>query len=64
MVVALRVRFRRSVRDGDLPEVTDCVARARYVATVLHGLAVQAANGADAKELEGVLDLALRAWPA
>jgi hypothetical protein len=45
-VTALRERFERAVQEGDLPEGTDCAALARYVATVLNGLAVQAASGA------------------
>jgi hypothetical protein len=63
-VAALRGRFERAVRDGDLPEGTDCATLARYVATVLNGLAVQAASGATAKELRLVSALAMRAWPA
>jgi AcrR family transcriptional regulator len=62
-VTALRKRFERSVRDGDLPEGTDCATLARYIATVLHGLAVQAASGATEKELRLVSALAMRAWP-
>ena len=36
----------------------------RYVATVIEGMAVQAASGASRKELEAVAETALRAWPA
>ena len=63
-VTALRERFERAVRDGDLPEGTDCGALARYIATVLNGLAVQAASGATEKELRLVSALAMRAWPS
>ena len=45
-VVALRERFDRAVRERDLPGGIDCATLARYVATVLNGLAVQAASGA------------------
>ena len=31
-VTALRERFERAVRDGDMPEGTDCATLARYVA--------------------------------
>src|SRR5262245_5041045 len=41
-VTAFRERFERAVQDGDLPEGTDCATLARYIATVLNGLAVQA----------------------
>jgi AcrR family transcriptional regulator len=63
-VSTLRERFDRAVQDGDLPEGTDCATQARYIATVLNGLAVQAASGATGKELRLVAALALRAWPA
>jgi AcrR family transcriptional regulator len=63
-VTALRERFEQAVRAGDLPEGTDCAALARYVATVLNGLAVQAASGATEKELRLVAALAMRVWPS
>ena len=63
-VAALRERFERAVREGDLPGVTDCATLARYVATVLNGLAVQAASRATEKELRLLSAMAMRAWPA
>ena len=62
-VAALRERFDRAVRESDLPEGTDCASLARYIATVLNGLAVQAASGATEKELRQVAAMAMRAWP-
>jgi AcrR family transcriptional regulator len=64
VVTALRVRFERAVQDGDLPAGTDCATLARYTATVLNGLAVQAASGATEKDLRLVSALAMRAWPS
>ena len=64
IVTALRERFERAVQDGDLPEGTDCATLARYIATVLNGLAVQAASGATEKELRLVAATAMRAWPS
>jgi len=52
------------VQDGDLPAGTDCATLARYIATVLNGLAVQAASGATEKELRLVSALAMQAWPS
>jgi hypothetical protein len=63
-VTALRERFERAVREGDLPAGTDCATLARYTATVLNGLAVQVASGATEKELRLVSALAMRAWPS
>ena len=62
-VTAFRERFERAVQDGDLPKGTDCAGLARYVATVLNGLAVQAASGATEKDLRLVSALAMQAWP-
>ena len=64
IVTAFRKRFERAMEDGDLPAGTDCATLARYIATVLNGLAVQAASGATAKELRLVTALALQAWPS
>src|SRR6266436_4885968 len=63
IVTTLRERFERAVQDGDLPVGSDCATLARYTATVLGGLAVQAASGATEKELRLVSALAMRAWP-
>jgi AcrR family transcriptional regulator len=63
-VKALRERFKRAKREGDLPRSADPAALARYVATVLHGMSVQAASGASASEMRRVAEMALRAWPS
>ena len=62
-VAAFLSRFDRAIRDGDLPEDTDCPTLARFIATVLNGLAVQAASGATEEELKRVAAMAMRAWP-
>jgi hypothetical protein len=63
VVTALQERFERAVQDGDLPARADCVTLARYAATMLNGLAFQAASGATEKELRLVAAQAMRAWP-
>jgi AcrR family transcriptional regulator len=60
---ALRQRFERAREDGDLPADTDAADLARYVVTVLRGMAVQATGGASREELRRVADMALRSWP-
>jgi AcrR family transcriptional regulator len=60
---AVRERFERAVADGDLPADTDAADLARYVATVIHGMSVQATGGASREELLRVVEMALRAWP-
>jgi AcrR family transcriptional regulator len=61
---AIRERLKRAKRDGDLPADADPGALARYLATVIEGMAVQAASGATRKELERVAETALCAFPA
>jgi AcrR family transcriptional regulator len=63
-VEVLRKRFKRAIAEGDLPADAHAGHLARYVATILHGLSVQAAGGATRKEMQGVVEIALRAWPA
>jgi hypothetical protein len=62
-VAAIRRRFQRAIDEGDLPARADASTLARFVATVTHGLAVQAASGASRKELLRVKDMFLRMWP-
>jgi AcrR family transcriptional regulator len=63
-VTALRERFERAVAEGDLPPDSNSADLARYIATVMHGMSVQAASGIQRSELERVAKIALRAWPA
>src|SRR5438046_3917909 len=44
---ALRRRFQRAKREGDLPPNADPAELSHYVMTVLHGMAVQGADGAN-----------------
>jgi Transcriptional regulator len=61
--VALRRRLQRAKREGDLPRNADPGELARYVMTVLQGMAVQGADGATPDQLRRVAQTALRAWP-
>ncbi|MCK6068458.1 TetR/AcrR family transcriptional regulator [Microbacterium sp. EYE_512] len=60
----LAERFRRAVDEGDLPADADAAGLARYIMTVVFGLAVQAANGVAREDLYRVVETTLRAWPA
>jgi AcrR family transcriptional regulator len=60
---SLRERFERALAEGDLPPDADPADLARYVATVSHGISVQAAGGATRDDLRKVAEMALRAWP-
>ncbi len=59
----IRERLEQAQREGELPASADCDDLARYLATVVHGVAVQAASGASRAQLQRVADLAMRAWP-
>jgi AcrR family transcriptional regulator len=63
-VTALRKRFERAKKEGDLPRNANPADLARYLATVIHGMAVQAAGGATRAELRRVAKLAQQSWPA
>jgi len=60
---AIRQRLKRARAEGDLPPNANPTDLARYVATVLHGMSVQAAGGATRAELQRVVQTALQAWP-
>jgi len=57
-------RLERAKAEGELPDDTDPAALARFVTTIQQRLAVQAAGGATRKDLDRIVDFALRAWPA
>jgi len=60
----IRERFEQAQAAGELPKTVNCGDLARYVGTVIHGLGVQAAGGATRQQLERVVEIAMRAWPA
>jgi AcrR family transcriptional regulator len=59
----LRRRLQRAKREGDLPATADPADLARYVTTVMHGMAVLGAGRARRPELLRVVNTAMRAWP-
>ena len=60
---ALRERFERDRKEGNLPKNADPATLARYLTAMANGLCVQAAAGATAQELRAVAEIALAAWP-
>jgi AcrR family transcriptional regulator len=60
---ALRQRFERAKREGDLPSSADLAVLARYVMTVNWGIGVQAAGGVSRAQLLKVAEIALKSWP-
>ena len=59
----LRERFAEECADGRLPPGTDPDVLARFVATISHGMSVQASGGATCEQLRDVAKMAMRAWP-
>ncbi|MGO4202103.1 TetR/AcrR family transcriptional regulator [Rhodococcus sp. TAF43] len=62
-VTAFAAKIRTDIHAHVLPADTDAVTLSRYTLTVLNGLAHAARQGAGRVQLEGVAELALRAWP-
>jgi AcrR family transcriptional regulator len=60
----LRARIARGVRDGDVPAGTDAAELAAFYSAVMNGMSARARDGATARQLRGVADTAMRAWPA
>jgi AcrR family transcriptional regulator len=60
---AVRLRLNRAQAEGDLAPDANPADLARYVVTVIQGIAVQAASGAARPELRRVIQTALRSWP-
>jgi AcrR family transcriptional regulator len=60
---ALCRRFQRAKREGDLPANADPADLARYITTVVHGMAVKGAGSATRPQLLRVMKTALQAWP-
>ena len=63
-VALLRRRFEQAKAQHDLPKDSDPAALARFLAAVVYGMAVLASGGASRKELEQVIQSAMKAWPA
>lgn len=58
----LQDRLRQGIEDGDVPPDTDIAAISAFFTTVLHGLSIQAHDGASREELDDVASAAMAAW--
>ena len=61
---SVRDRFERARQEGELPAGTDTCRLARFICTVMQGMSVQSCSGACRGDLSGVVEMALRVWPA
>jgi AcrR family transcriptional regulator len=60
---AFEARIGRGIAEGDVPAEVDAAALAAFVTATLHGMAVQARDGAPRATLDAIVDRALTAWP-
>ena len=60
---ALRARLEQGVKQGDVPPGTDAAGLAKYFAGVIHGMSIQARDGATTEELKAYAQTAMAAWP-
>jgi AcrR family transcriptional regulator len=62
--IPLRERLERAKAEGELPPDFDATEYARYIITLMEGMAVRAAQGATRQDLYKVAEMALRTWPS
>jgi AcrR family transcriptional regulator len=60
---AIRARLERAREDGAMPPELDPAEFARYIMTIMEGMAVRAAGGASRHELQKIVEMTLRLWP-
>jgi AcrR family transcriptional regulator len=61
---ALAARIARGQREGDVPPDADPARLAAFYTAVLHGMSVQARDGANEAELMAIAEAAMAGWPA
>ena len=59
----LRLRLERAKAEGDLLAAADATALARYIATMMQGIAVQAVGGTARADLKKIVEMVLTTWP-
>ncbi|NMO14160.1 TetR/AcrR family transcriptional regulator [Pyxidicoccus fallax] len=61
-IADIQQRLERGIAEGELPRGTDTEAMAGFYATVLHGLSIQARDGATLEAMTAIVDCAMAAW--
>ncbi len=61
-LTGIEARLRRGQREGDVLETAPIAAIAGFYTTVLHGLSIQAKDGASHKALTQVVNCAMSVW--
>ncbi|WP_186382804.1 TetR/AcrR family transcriptional regulator [Amycolatopsis rhizosphaerae] len=60
---SLRARLAAAVAGGEIPETADLDGMVRFYGTVLHGLSIQALDGASEHEMLSTVADAMSCWP-
>ncbi|NEE04424.1 TetR/AcrR family transcriptional regulator [Phytoactinopolyspora halotolerans] len=63
-VAAIEARLRRAQSEAELRPDVDVSAVAAFLGTVLHGMAVEARDGASKEQLDSIVESAMTAWDA
>jgi AcrR family transcriptional regulator len=63
MLAKLKARIERAIAGRELPPDTDAEALARFYATVIQGMTIQARDGVSCEDLLAVGEAAMSAWP-
>lgn len=63
LIGVLKRKFEEAKRSDQLPDDVDPAALARFYGAVIQGMSAQACDGVDADALNGLVDVAIRAWP-
>lgn len=63
-VADVEARLRRAQADGEMSSDVDVAAVAAFFGTVLHGMAIEARDGASREQLDSIVDSAMLAWDA
>lgn len=59
----LRLRLEQAKAEGDLPAAADAAVLARYLTTMMQGIAVQAVGGTRREDLKKIVEMVLLTWP-
>lgn len=55
-------RLKQGQIQGEIPETVDLKVMTDFYVTLLQGMTIQARDGADQKQLAGVVDMAMKTW--
>jgi len=59
----IRARLQEAVTQGELPDSANLTHLARFYLGVIQSIAIQARDGASLADLEGMVEMAMNAWP-